>query len=267
MHRVAVIGFGNIGRHVARALSSECAASGVGAVAVLARNGSVAHALPPKAELFTGIDSLLAWKPDLIVETAGQAALREYGPACLDAGVSLVATSVGALADADFAKRLVDLAKSRQCRLIIPAGAVGGLDYLQAVSRFPDAQVIYESRKPPAAWKDELVQMGTDPATLSGPVTLFSGPASTAALRYPKNLNVAATLALAGVGMEDTQVRVMVDPDSPGNQHVVRVVSSAGTFSLQMVNNPSPDNPKTSWIVAESVLASVERYFSPIWIG
>lgn len=267
MYRIAVIGAGNICRHIVGSLLASNDLNKPFTLAVLARSSNEAKPFPADVGIFSDIDALLSWRPDLVVEAAGQGAVRDYGEKCLAAGISFLATSVGALADAALADTLARCAQMHNCRLIVPSGAIGGTDYLRGVARFPDAEVTYESRKPPAAWAAELGEMGIDPAGLREPLELFYGTASDAATRYPKNLNVAATLALAGIGMTATKVRVLVDPQSPGNQHVVHVTSAAGTFSLSIVNKPSPDNPKTSWIVAENVVATIERYFSPCWIG
>ncbi|HUG59017.1 MAG TPA: aspartate dehydrogenase [Candidimonas sp.] len=267
MHRIAIIGSGNICRHILNSLLATQALRDKFKLAVLARSHQPAVPLPEGADVFTDIDAVLAWQPDLVVEAASQGAVREYGEKCLEAGVSFLITSTGALADTELAASLAAHAQAGGCRIIIPSGAIGGLDYIQGAARFPDAEVTYESRKPPAAWLPELEAMGIAPAAVSEPIVLFSGPASEAAARYPKNLNVAATLAQAGVGMTATQVQVIVDPQSPGNQHVIHVKSAAGTFSLSIVNKPSPDNPKTSWIVAENIVATTCRYFSPCWMG
>jgi aspartate dehydrogenase len=99
---------------------------------------------------------------------------------------------------------------------------------------------------------------------MTEPYVFFEGDAETAAQRYPKNLNVAATLALAGIGMRDTSVRVVADPAVEANTHVIDVESPAGTFQGRIVNAPSPNNPKTSAIVAFSVVNAIRRYFSPV---
>jgi aspartate dehydrogenase len=267
MHRIAIIGSGNICRHIVNSLLATPALRNKYALAVLARSHQPKVPLPEGVDVFTDIDAVLNWQPDLVVEAASQGAVREYGEKCLKAGVSFLITSTGALANTELAASLTADALAGGCRIIIPSGAIGGLDYLQGAARFPDAKVTYESRKPPAAWIPELEAMGIEPAAISEPMVLFSGPASDAAARYPKNLNVAATLAQAGVGMAATQVQVIVDPQSPGNQHVIHVESAAGTFSLSIVNKPSPDNPKTSWIVAENIVATICRYFSSCWVG
>src|SRR3546814_12405578 len=107
----------------------------------------------------------------------------------------------------------------------------------------------YESRKPIAVWLDELKALGLCPAALTEPVVLDEGSAEIAAQRYPKNLNVAATLALAGTGMQDTIVRVVADPQATANNHIIHVEGPAGTFESRIVNAPSPENPKSSYIV------------------
>jgi aspartate dehydrogenase len=102
---------------------------------------------------------------------------------------------------------------------------------------------------------------------LGEPVVLYEGDAAPAAQKYPKNLNVAATLALAGVGMQATQVKVVADPGITTNQHTIHVDSPLGTLTTKLVNQPSPGNPKTSWIVAQSVLAVVQRQVARIVVG
>ncbi|WP_050831618.1 aspartate dehydrogenase, partial [Bordetella pertussis] len=179
----------------------------------------------------------------------------------------MIICSAGALADDALRARLIAAAEAGGARIRVPAGAIAGLDYLQAVAGRDDAEVVYESRKPVAAWRAELPGMGIDPDTLAESRTLFSGPAREAALRFPKNLNVAATLALAGIGMTRTRVEVVVDPQARGNQHRIQVRSPLGEMQIELVNAPSPANPKTSWLVAQSVLATIRRHLARFTIG
>ncbi|MEN6015541.1 aspartate dehydrogenase [Bordetella pertussis] len=198
---------------------------------------------------------------------AGQQAIAEHAEGCLTAGLDMIICSAGALADDALRARLIAAAEAGGARIRVPAGAIAGLDYLQAVAGRDDAEVVYESRKPVAAWRAELPGMGIDPDTLAESRTLFSGPAREAALRFPKNLNVAATLALAGIGMTRTRVEVVVDPQARGNQHRIQVRSPLGEMQIELVNAPSPANPKTSWLVAQSVLATIRRHLARFTIG
>ncbi|XUH02987.1 aspartate dehydrogenase [Bordetella pertussis] len=260
-HRIAFIGLGAIASDVAAGLLADAAQPCQ--LAALTRNAAdLPPALAGRVALLDGLPGLLAWRPDLVVEAAGQQAIAEHAEGCLTAGLDMIICSAGALADDALRARLIAAAEAGGARIRVPAGAIAGLDYLQAVAGRDDAEVVYESRKPVAAWRAELPGMGIDPDTLAESRTLFSGPAREAALRFPKNLNVAATLALAGIGMTRTRVEVVVDPQARGNQHRIQVRSPLGEMQIELVNAPSPANPKTSWLVAQSVLATIRRHLA-----
>ena len=262
--KFGMIGFGTIAADVREELA-EWRERPVEWAALL-RPGSDRD-LPESVQALHELDDLFAWKPDLVIEAASQLAVKQHVPPLLARGISVVVTSVGALADPDIRAAAQAAAEEGRSRVIVPAGAVASLDYLGALSGNPLATVVYESRKPPAAWRGELIELGHDPDAMTQEIELFSGTAQEAALRYPKNLNVAATLALAGIGMERTRVRVVVDPLAPGNQHRVIVQSPLGTLETTLVNNPAPGNPKTSWIVARSVAYAVRKQFSTLVVG
>lgn len=261
-HRIALIGFGTIAADVAAGLREQ---AGDYVMAALVRRPDAP--LPDDVHRLNDLADMLAWRPDLVIEVAGQAAVREYLGNCLEAGVPVVMTSVGAMADDAQGQALHDAARAGNTQLMIPAGAIGSLDYLNALRHIEGVRVSYESRKPAAAWAAELAEQGYDAAILGEAVVLYEGDAATAAQKYPKNLNVAATLALAGVGMQATQVKVVADPGVTTNQHTIHVDSPLGTLSTKLVNQPSPGNSKTSWIVAQSVLAIVQRQFARIVVG
>lgn len=263
---IGLIGFGAIGAEVAADLAASKDQDFD--LVVLLRPGSPRLSkLPQGATAVHDLPSLLTFKPDLIVEAAGAEAAKNLAPACLGAGIPTLVSSIGVLADDTVLAALTQAARGSGAKLLLPSGAVGALDYLSAVRRIPGTQVTYESRKPPAAWADELAARGLDPKTLSEPLTLFSGPAREAARLYPKNLNVAATLALAGIGMEGTQVAVVVDPAASGNIHTIRVEGPAGRLEATIANRPSPTNPKTSWVVSKSIVATIDKFFAPVVIG
>ena len=263
--RIAIIGHGAIARELVERLHSHPTLKSSLAVVFRAQRLDLPE-LPPGVLALRSMAALLDFKPDLVIEAAGQAAVREYAPSCLAAGLTFMAASVGALADDALRTLLMQSALQGQGRLILPSGAVAGLDYLSAVKRLPSTRVTYESRKPPGAWQDELARRNL-PAVPTAMITLFEGAAGEAAKLFPQNLNVAATLAMAGLGMDNTRVRVVVDPEAKGNEHHIEVKSDAGLMKIELRNKPSPDNPKTSWVVGLSILAAVERHFSPIVVG
>ncbi|GAB4069056.1 aspartate dehydrogenase [Ancylobacter sonchi] len=258
LHHVGLIGFGAIGRALVATLGADPAYR----LTVLRRGDGV---LPAGVGAVDTLGALIATRPALVVEAAGQGAVAQYGPTLLEAGISLVVASTGALADDGLLRRLTLAAAASGARLVVPAGAIGGLDYLAAIAGVADARVRYVSRKPPAAWSKELSALGHDPAALASEVVLFEGSAAEAAARYPRNLNAGLTVALA-VGPALSGVSVVADPSVTSNTHEIAVESPAGSAAMRFTNRPSPDNPKTSALTALSLAAAVRRHFDPLVI-
>jgi len=197
--RIALIGFGAIGQDVAARLQAE--ARGPVRLAVFTRSGISAQA---GLHSLANLTELLAWRPHLVLEAAGHAAVSAHVVPILEAGIPVVFASVGALADETLHARLSAAAEQGGADLILPGGAVGGIDYIKTVAQLPGLVVRYCSRKPVAAWTKELAARGLDLDAIKSEVTLFEGSARDAALSFPQNLNVALTLALAGTGMDAT---------------------------------------------------------------
>jgi aspartate dehydrogenase len=261
--RVVIIGYGAIAGDLAAALSGR-QEPGFD-VGIMLKPGSPSRErVPPDLTILADEPALAAFAPDLVVEAAGHEAVRKVVPGCLALGLPVLISSIGALHDDVLFNALVAAARDNGGRLLLPSGALGGLDYVRAVRQAKELSLRYESRKPPAAWKVELAALGQDPERLEAPFTLFSGNARQAAAAYPQNLNVAAALALAGPGFEATGVDVVCDPSATGNTHVVTARSEFGTMSLTIANKPSPSNPKSSWIVGQSLLAAIDQHFSPV---
>jgi len=257
--QIGIIGFGAIGRDLSGRLIREGHT-----VTVLVRPGSASRAaIPAAVRAVESAEELIAAGPALVVEAAGQAALASLAPALLSAGLTVVAASTGSLGDAALFERLEASARRGGSRLIVPAGALGGLDYLAALRGEPDAAVRYTSRKPPAAWREELAAAGQDATALTGAIVLFEGTAPEAARRYPRNLNAGLTVALAAAPAPVT-VRVVADPAVVLNTHEIEAESTLGTALMRFANCPSPANPKTSALTAASLAAAVRRFLEPV---
>lgn len=206
------------------------------------------------------LDQLLAARPDLVVECAGHEAVRLHGPAVLRAGVPLMVVSIGALANRETEAALRQAEAEGGARLILPAGAVGGMDALAAASLGGLDSVTYRARKPAQAWKGSPAEQVVDLDTLTEPATFFRGTAREAAMAFPKNSNVAATVALAGIGFDATTVELVADPQSARNVHEICFSGSDGTARIEIEGRPSPDNPKTSLLTAHSVAREVLNF-------
>jgi aspartate dehydrogenase len=254
--RVAVLGFGAIGRVVAAGLAEG---PGPRLAALLVRSRQVEEAraaLPDHVAVVDTLAALLELRPTLVVESAGQGAVREHGAEILSAGVDLMVVSTGALAEAALLDRLMAAAERAGARILVPAGAIAGLDGLGTLKQAGLKAVTYTSAKPPLAWRGTPAEELLDLAAIRERRTFFEGSAREAALSYPKNANLAATVALAGLGLDRTRVCLVADPDAVGNTGTIEASSEIGDMTLVMAGRPSA-NPKTSASTAYSLLHAV----------
>lgn len=217
-------------------------------------------------EVVTHADALLASKPGLVVECAGHGAVAAHVPPVLQAGISVVLVSIGALADAALEKDLRAAARDGNARLILPSGAIGGIDLLAALGAAGGLSVRYRGTKPPRAWLGTPAETLLDLPALQEPKTFFTGTAREAARDYPKNANVAATLALAGAGFDATEVELTADPAASGNIHEYSVTSPLARYSIRIENQPSAGNAKTSVTTVYSVLREIRNHIGPLAI-
>ncbi|MEJ0067885.1 MAG: aspartate dehydrogenase [Pseudomonadota bacterium] len=206
----------------------------------------------------TSVDAL-ATRPDLAVECAGHGGVAEHGPALLRRGIDLVVSSVGALADPALHEALRAAAAAGRAKLLLIAGAVGGIDALGAARVGGLDRVCYISRKPPLSWRGTPAEQVADLASLTAPTELYAGPADAAARLYPQNANVAATIALAGLGFARTEVRLIADPVATGNIHQIEAAGAFGSFTVEMRGKPLAANPKTSMLAALSVVRTIRN--------
>jgi aspartate dehydrogenase len=255
--QIALIGYGAIGAAVHRLLLAH--ADQVEVVAVLVRDRAAAQAQAPQAAalMVDRLPDLLQRQPTLVVECAGHQAVDLYGVAVLQAGVDLLVVSIGALAEPAREAALVQAARAAGKRLLLPAGAIGGVDWLAAARLAGLRQVTYRSRKPPQAWAGSAAGQLLDLAALTEAVTFFRGSARQAALQYPRNANVAATVALAGLGFEDTAVEMIADPHVNANVHEIEADGAGGQMSTRLAGLPDPLNPRTSVMTAHSVVRCI----------
>jgi aspartate dehydrogenase len=254
MTSVGLIGCGGIAQDVVAALRAS-PANGVSIVGALARpgRGEEARAKLCGIDIVETLDALLARKPAIVAEVAGQAAVVEHGENVLRRGIDCLVISVGALADPALLARLKSAAHDGNSRILLPAGAIGGIDAIAAMRVAGLTSVRYRSRKPPAAWRGSRAEHVVELDKLTHRTVLYKGSAGEAALLYPQNANVAAAVALAGLGFDATEVELVADPDAPGNVHEIEAEGAAGRFAIQLQGKPSRSNPKTSALAAMSV--------------
>jgi aspartate dehydrogenase len=260
---IGLIGFGAIARALLAELELPSDPAAV-SVLVTAEEAERVKAERPDLNFVTGLAEFMVAKPDLVVECASHSAVRELVPSVLRSGVDVVLVSVGALCNKETLDLVRTSAESGRAKLVLASGAIGGLDALRAARPAGLDSVCYIGRKPPEAWFATPASKTLDLSRLQAPVVIFEGSALEAATLYPKNANVAAAVALAGVGFDRTQVRLIADPQVTANVHEVTASGAFGSFHIQLTNLPLQDNPKTSWLAALSVCHAVRSHFSPL---
>lgn len=259
MLHVSMIGYGAIGAGVMELLKSDPevvfdvvvvpAANIVGATPRVA-------ALAPNARVASGLDYSVAY-PDLLIECAGHRAIEEHILPALERGIACMVVSVGALSEPGLAERLEQAARRGKTQVQLLSGAIGAIDALSAARIGGLDSVVYTGRKPPFAWKDTPADGLFDLDALREATVIFEGTAREAARLYPKNANVAATLALAGLGMDHTRVLLLADPAVTENVHHVEARGAFGGFELTMRGKPLAANPKTSALTVYSVVRAL----------
>jgi aspartate dehydrogenase len=256
--RVGIVGMGVIGRHIAEAIDRGIA--GVALAGVTVRDPARAHGR-------RALD--LEWlirESDLVVEAATQAALREFGPSVLTAGRHLMVLSVGGLVGVldEWAR----LAEKHGCRILVPSGAVAGLDGMKGAREAGISSVTMETRKPPrglagAPW---IEQQKIDLDAIARETLVFEGPATEAVKAFPANVNVVAAVSLASVGPERTRIRIYAVPGQQRNQHRVTVEGEFGRLVVEIENVPS-ENPRTGKLSYLSAIAMLRELGASTQIG
>jgi len=261
---VGLLGFGSIGHAVADIVRAGKAGT-TAIVSVLVRDLSKHAARVGDQNDFrftTDAAEFLRADVELVVEAAGHEALRRYAEPVLNAHKHLVAVSVGAFADHDFLNRVRRVAEEQGRQVLVPSGAIAGLDAIGAAALAELDLAVHTSRKPPRAFTAEQLS-GAHP---KDPMLLYDGPARDGVLRFPENVNVAAAVSLAGLGLDRTRLRVFADPTVQRNSHEVEVHGWFGRLRVIMENTPS-ENPKTGRIVALSVAKVLRNLSAPVVIG
>lgn len=221
-----------------------------------------------KAISILNIEELVS-KSDFIIEAASQEAVKLFGMKILESGKDMLIMSIGALVDDSFRKNLENAAKEHKCKIYLPTGALCGIDGINSAAVTGIEEVTLITRKPPAAFEDVayVKDKGIDLKGLTFPTTLFEGNAKEAVKLFPKNVNVAATVSLAGIGFEKTKVKIIADPKTLQNHHRIEVKGEFGTMSAEVNNLPFEKNPKTSKIAAQSAIAALKKIVSTYWVG
>jgi len=263
--KVGVVGLGVIGRAVCRAVDAGLSGLALAAATARTRDRAETFLAGLRSPVpFHDLDDVVA-ASDVVVEASTQQHLEAIAPATLGAGRDLVVLSCGGLLGR---KDWVALAERHRCRILVPSGAIAGLDGVKGAAIGAVTSVSMETRKPPrglagAPW---IVERRIDVDALTEETLIFEGPATEACRAFPANVNVLAALSLAGIGPEQTRTRIYAVPGLARNQHRIRIEGEFGTLRIEIENVPS-ENPRTGKLSYLSTIAMLRDLTTPLRVG
>ncbi|MBP7216847.1 MAG: DUF108 domain-containing protein [Candidatus Omnitrophica bacterium] len=270
MLRIGIVGCGAIGTSLANIITKIFFREAkVVALFDLDRSKAqgLSRALTKKNSLAKSSLSSLLQSSQLIIEAASAHSSFQIAKHAVASGKDVMIMSVGGIAQ--HYRALYALAQKRKARIYIPSGAISGIDAVKACAESRITNVVLTTRKNPAAFKNVryLERKNVQLDKIKKDTVLFYGPAKQAVKFFPQNINVAAVLSLAGVGLTKTKVRIIASPCLRSNIHEISVESAAGVVVTTTNNIVHPDNPKTSFLAVLSATAMLRRILSPVVIG
>jgi aspartate dehydrogenase len=263
MLNIGIIGFGAIGKTLFQAIA-DGSAGALECPAVLVRRPRDGADTP--AQLSHDRAEFLRHRFDAVVECAGHSAVIELGENILRRA-DLLVTSVGALTDDTLRERLLSVARDNGHQLILPSAGIGALDTLTAAAVGGLDRVSISVRKNVEAWYGTPAEQQVALDRLTGATTVYQGPVREGARLYPANVNISAAVALAGIGFDRTELRIVADPTI--DTHIIEVEASGAFGRLHFMEDVSvePDNPKTGRIVALALIKTLRQMASELVIG
>ena len=264
--KVGIIGCGTIGSELGRAIATEMPELNLVALSdiKMERARELAQHLPIKPQVLT-TDELIDLV-DLVVESASKEIAAEIVEKALKRGKDIMVMSTGGLLGKE---ALFSLAREKNCYIHLPSGALAGLDGVKSAAGGGIDSVTLTTRKPPAGLKGApyIIKNKIDLNSIKEEKSIFEGTAEEAIEGFPQNVNVSATLSLAGIGPQKTKVRIVADPNIDRNIHQVEIEGKFGRLICMTENFPSPSNPKTSFLAILSAIATLKGITTRIKVG
>ncbi|MCZ2260286.1 aspartate dehydrogenase [Sporosarcina sp. G11-34] len=260
---IGLVGCGSIGQFLLEKINEEKLFSDYRITSVLDDRESTSDKLLDLSrryefKIFQEIEAFLDAGMGIVVECANIKVAKEYACKIVEQK-DLLLISIGALSDATLYKELHSIAKSKGTKVYLPSGAIGGLDIVKAANTTGGLEAVsLVTRKPADALSGKLLEKE---------MVIFEGPAKQAIQEFPQNANVAITLSLAGIGVDETRVKIIADPTISKNMHTIHATGEFGKLELTIENNPSPTNPKTSYLTGLSILSAIQSLEEQMVIG
>ncbi len=261
--RLGLVGWGAIATRVAALLAERNAPADIVVIAVR-DTAKVRTELPAGAGLISTPEELAGLDLDMVIEAAGRASVPTWGEVTLRHAGCFVVSSTSAFCDDDLLTRLIDIARENGSSILVPPGALGGMDALAAAAVTRVDTVTHSIIKPPRAWRGTAAQTSLDLDALKEATVFFTGTARQAAQTFPQNANAAVITALAGIGLDRTRVELVADPGASRNAHRVVASGAFGRMDMLFENEPLATNPKSSEMTALNLVRLVENQRAPL---
>jgi aspartate dehydrogenase len=203
---------------------------------------------------------------DLMVEAVNAKDTQKLIRRALTAKKDVLVMSVGKLLDA---QDIFKIASKNRCRLLVPSGAVAGLDAIKAASQRNISKITLTTRKPTFGFSqnDYITRKKINLSKITSETVLFDGDVKHAVEHFPQNINVAAAIALASLAEDKLRIRIITSPEYKLNSHEIEVVGDFGRLLTRTENEVCPDNPKTSYLAVLSAIQTLRQYFQEVKIG
>ncbi|MDR1954359.1 MAG: aspartate dehydrogenase [Candidatus Methanoplasma sp.] len=266
--RITIVGCGSIGSKLAKAAD---AMSEVKRIYLMDKRKEVAERVAAtlnKGIIINSVEEEL-YHTDLVIEAASQEAAKEILPKVVARGVDIMIMSVGSLVDDEFRSMVFEKARVSEAKVYIPTGALCGCDGLRSASTGGLDEVELITMKGPKSLLgvEYMESRGIDVEKITEKTVIYTGYAREAVKLFPRNINVAATVSLLGIGFDKTKVTVVVDPEIKSNSHELRIRGEFGNMTCHTYNYPEPDNPKTSHLATLSAISALKRIVRNEWFG
>ena len=261
MKKIGLIGLGYIGNTIIEAVENGTIDDAV-IQAVYDIDEGIVEDIHEKFPSFRLMKDITDFQDcDIIVECAVQAVVDEIFDSVVESEKYFIPMSIGAFITIDsLYTKFQELNKKSKNRIILSSGAIGGFDCIETIKTERIQSVKLQTRKPNKVFAaSDYVEKNNIKLSDTNPVTIFEGNAKQAATHFPRSVNVAARLALSTLGPEDTLVEIISDPAVSQNIHMIEIESEVGKYKFQFENNPSPTNPKTSWLAALSAINAINK--------
>ena len=270
--RVSLIGCGAIGSELAVAIDS----GKVGSATLVALFDTIEDAAQKlrlrlrndNVAIFSNFSELSSSSEfkvsDIVIEAASQAAAKNFSKRIVEYKKDLLLMSVGALADELFLSQLLSVVSQNGNHIYIPSGAIAGIDAIKSVKGMLDSVTLTTTKNPRALAGAPF--FNSDPTRLNSmkkKTLIYQGTAADALNKFPANINVAAVLSLAGIGIQETNVKIVADPHITVNQHQIEAAGTFGEIAITVRSIPTPNNPKTSLLAVLSAIECLRSICSP----